>query len=423
MSAFRHQASLLINVLFAVAVVVLALHKSSPAPTTSAVTISSQKTETVTRQDKKTEETATLTEPSKLPLYTDVASASDRRRLIVDRLRAMGVPNDVLALVARVDMEAQWDPRFEQCHGDMDKLAALQLEMDMSKDTEMRAALGEEGFRRWDQGCMLWEAMSTKVDVSSSEAASIYSFKKKLQQRQHELEQARLKGTMDDAAIDDAYNKALSEYNQQLKTVLGEERYAKSQQLDEGFAAEALRHQLAKANPTDAQFQELFKAERESDKARSELDRQFQNDMSSLEYLKKLKTLNEARDKEYQRVLGTDAFDTLRKEQDPSYSQMKKYETVWGLDSDKIDYAYNAMRNYEKSVDDYKTKVMTLQSGGQNVDWDAVGKKLQQFATETQQALQSQLGQDSFDKLQRNRVFRWASLGYQPGTGSTGAMQ
>ena len=423
MSAFRHQASLAMNVLFAVAITVLALHKSNPASAKSTAAIRSQKTENTVGPQKKTEETSTLTEPAKLPQYTDVANVSDRRRLIIDQLRAMGVPNDVLALVARVDMEAQWDPRFEQCHGNMDKLAALQLEMDMGKDAEMRAALGEDGFRRWDQKHMLWEAMSTEVDVTSSEAAAIYGFKKKLQQRQNELEQARLKGTMDDAAIDDAYNKALSEYNQQLRAVLGQDRYAKSQQLDEAFAAGNLRHQLAKANPTDPQFKEIFKAEQEWNKARSELDHQFQNDMSSPDYLKKLKALNEARDQEYQRALGTDAFDTLRKEQDPSYSQMKKYETLWGLDGNKIDYAYNAMRNYEKSVDDFKTQVMSLQSGGQNVDWTAVGKKLQQLADETQQTLQNQLGQDSFNRLQRNRVFRWASLGYQPssGNGGTGA--
>ncbi len=419
MSAFRRQASLSINVVLAVAVLVLALHRSEPASATSGIPISAQRTASQIRTQK-TDATPMLSGAPRLPLYTDATSPSDRRRMIIDQLRAMGVPNDVLALVARVDFEAQWDSRFEACRGDMDKLAAVQLEMDMGKDAEMRAALGDEGFRRWDQGYMLWEAMSTEVDVTPSEAAAIYGIKKKLQQRQREMEQARLKGTMDDAEINEASDKALFEYNQQLKALLGEDRYAKSQQLDEAFAADNLRHGLAKVNPTDSQFRDLYKAEQEWNKAQSELDHQFQNDMSSPDYLKQLKALNEARDREYGRVLGTNVFDTLRMEQDPGYTQMKKYETLWGLDVDKIDYAYKAMKNYEKSVSDYKSQVLGLQAAGQNIDWDAVGKKLQQLTYETQQTLQNQLGQDSFNRMQRNRVFHWAGLGYQPMTANSG---
>ena len=409
------------NVVLAVAVLVLAFHKSDPASATSAIPVSLQKTASQIGTQKETDATSMLGSAPKLPQYTDVVSPSDRRRMIIDQLRAMGVPNDVLALVARVDFEAQWDGRFEACRADMDKLAAVQLEMEISKDAEMRAALGEEGFRRWDQGCMLWEAMSTEVDVTSSETAAIYGMKKKLQQRQRELEQARLKGTMDDAEIDRAYDKALSEYNQQLKALLGDARYAKSQQLDEGFAADNLRHQLVKANPSDSQFQEIFKAEQEWNRAQSELDHRFQNDMSSPDYLKQVKALNEAHDQEYRRVLGTNVVDNLRMEQDPSYAQMKKYETLWGLDADKINYAYNTMKSYQKSVDDYKNSVLSLQAAGQTVDWDAVGKKLQQLTYEAQQTLQNQLGSDSFSRLQRNRVFRWAGLGFQPSTVNNGA--
>jgi len=44
-----------------------------------------------------------------------------------------------------------------------------------------------------------------------------------------------------------------------MKTLLGEDRYAKSQQTDTDTAAANLRSDFAKANPTDAQFQQLIK--------------------------------------------------------------------------------------------------------------------------------------------------------------------
>jgi len=303
----------------------------------------------------------------------------------------------------------------------MDKLAAVQLEMNMSKDAEMRAALGEQGFRQWDQKYMLWEAMNTEVDVNASEAAAIYGLKKKLQQRQFQVEQARLKGTMDDAEISEAYDKAYSEYNQQLRSLLGDERFAKSQQVDYAFLSDNLRHELAKANPTDAQVDELLKAEKEWNMSRAALDQQFQNDPASPVYQAKIKALDAVHDQEYRRVLGSDAFDNLRKEQDSGFSQMKKYETLWGLDDNKIDYVYDTMKQYQKSVDDYKTQVLSLQNQGQNVDWDAVKRNLQQSASQIQQALLDRLGPDTFNRLQRNRVLRWAGIGFQPPPAKSGA--
>ena len=99
---------------------------------------------------------------------------------------------------------------------------------------------------------------------------------------------------------------------------------------------------------------------------------------------------------------------------------MKKYEILWGLDDKKIDYVYDAMKQYQKKVEDYQVQVLALQAQGQNVDRNAANKNLQQLAEQTQQALQDQLGQDSFNKLQRNRVLRWAALTSQPVQDGTG---
>jgi hypothetical protein len=399
----RHQISLVSNFALAIVVGALALHKLNRA-SASTIGVSLEKVTVDVNPRKITNQKPISTQQPKLARYAELASGSDRRRSIIDQLRAMGVPNDTLALVARVDFEVQWDSRFEACQADRDKLDAVQQEMNMSKDAEMRAALGEAGFRQWDQKNMLWEAMSTEVDTTASEGAAIYDSKKKLQQRLLDLEQARLKGTMDDAEISDAQDKAYSEYFQKLKDTLGDERYAKSQQLDDAYNADRLRHELASVNPSDSQFQELFKADKEYNKSQLELD------PSSPGYAARLKALDDARDQAYRQVLGADAFDTLQKQQDPSYSEMKKYETIWGLDDRKIDYVYNTMKQYEKSVEDYKGQVNALLAQGQNVSGTVVSQKLQQLAGQTQQTLQNYLGQDNFNRLQRNRVLKFAGV-------------
>jgi len=398
-SAFRHQASLLLNVVLGIAIGLLAMHKLAHASTPAAVEPAAR-----THPNKVSPRPTPNTAPQVSPpaaRYAYIASPAERRRWIIDELRAMGVPNDTLALVARVDFDVAWESRFAACGVDRDKLAAVQLDMDMSKDAEMRAALGEEGFKRWDVKSMLWEAMSTEVAVTPAESDAIYAAKKKLQQRELDLEQAKVKGTMDDASINDAEDKAYAEYNQQLKSVLGDDRYAKSQQLDDAFTSGNLRYTLARngVKPDDSQFQALFKAEQDYSQSQLKLD------SSSPDYANQLKALNDARDQQYRQVLGADTYATFQKEQDPGYSQMKKYEALWGLDDGKVDYVYNTMKSYEKSVQDYQTKMSDLKAQGQKVDWDGAKMHLQQLTDQTGQTLQNYLGQNSFDKLQRNHLF------------------
>jgi hypothetical protein len=254
---------------------------------------------------------------------------------------------------------------------------------------------------------MLREANIGKIQLTAFETNTIYDLKKKLQQRHWDLEEARSKGEMDDAQINEATDKAYADFNQQMKALLGDQRYAESQGTGDDAVAANLRSDLAKVSPSDSQFQDLLKAQQQWNDRRAALDKQFQDDPSSATYADQLKALQDAHDQEYQRVLGTNVFDSLQKDQDIGYTRMKKYENIWGLDDGKIDSVYGTMKYYEKSVQDYQAQARALEAQGQTVDWDAVNKNLQVFAQQTQQALQNYLGQDSFNKMQQNGIFQF----------------
>ena len=406
-SNLRDRAPALLCVFLALTVTVLALHQSVRRP--SAL----RSTEPGTNATANATESGPALRPApalaaSLPRYSGIASASERRRWLVDQLRAMGVPNDVLALVALEDFEVEWDRRFEGSRGDQARMERVQLEKDMTKDAAMRAALGAEGFKQWDTKNMLWEAMSTPVDVKPGEAESIYALKKRLQQRQLELADAEINGQMDRAQVIAAVQKSYADYNQELKAVLGDERYAKSQQLDDDFTAGNLRYELAKVNTTESQFQELFKADKQWNQSLAQLS------PGSPDYAETFAAINEAHDQEYERILGADSFHNLREQEDTGVIQMKKYADLWGLDATKIDNVYDTMNGYRKAVGDYQLQVQALQRQGQSVDWAAVNNTLQQLAAQTQQTLQSSVGADSLSRLQRNGVLRWAGPGFRP---------
>lgn len=398
-SKFRYQISFGLNIVLAVTALALALHRSEPVPPITVIPdipVVSTSARLATNWSSQEE-------------YPVTGSASDKRRWLVDQLRAMGVPNKILARVVLADIDARRTKHAaevaKQCYGDPETMAALQLEFDMGFDAEMRAALGEEGFKQWDKENMLRHVNSGKIELTDSETDAAYDLWKKLQQLELELRRARLKGEMDDADVSDTLEKAVAEFEQQMKALLGDERYAKAQQLDEQTAAMTLREEFAKANPTDAQFQELLKAQQQWNEQRAALDKQYQDDPSSPVYLEAIKALDEARDQEYRRVLGTNVFDTLQKEHDPRYSKMKKFAHIWGLDDDKIDWVYSTLKYYQKSIEDYQAQARALEAQGQKIDWDAVYRNVFQFAEQTGQILQNYLGQDSYTKLLQNGIF------------------
>ena len=395
-SEFRDRASLGLNVVLVVAAAALVLRRSEPALAAVEAPVQTMN------------ESRALTRQAKSRQYSGLASASDKRRWMVDQLRAMGVPNKVLARVVLGDLQKHQN-RYatevsKKCYGDADILDAVQVEFDKGLDAEMRAALGEQGFRQWDEENMLREIKRGEIELTTSETDASYALWKKVRQRELESRDAKVKGDMDDADFNDAYEKTISEFNEQMKILLGNERYAKLQQTDDGAAA--FRQDLAKANPSDSQFEELLKTQQHWNDRRTELDRQFQDNPSSSAYADQLKALDTARDEEYRRVLGDDAFDTLRKEQDSGYLQMKKYETIWGLDDNSVNEVYAAMKYYQKSAEDYQARARALDAQGQNVDWEGVNNNLQQFARQTQQSLQNYLGQDRFNRMQQNGVFQ-----------------
>lgn len=415
-SKFSSKASLGLNVVLTLAISTLAILKLNRASTGSTPDVEPLDNTTPAIAQNETMQPAVLRiEEEKLPNYADISSPSERRRQIIDRLRALGVPNELLGRVARVDFEVEWDDRFQECWGDMEKMARVQLDMSLAKDAAMQAALGEEGFKQWDQNYMLWEAMNTKVDVSAAETESLYEFKKTLQKRMLDLDKARLDGTMDDADINEAVDAAYAEFNRSMRNLLGDERYAKSQQLDREFVFDNFKHEIAKANPTDAQCKELFAVEQDWNRQRMEVEYAYRNDTFSPDYLNKLRELDAARDREFERVLGADAYESLRKQQDSAYAQMKKYQNLWELDDNKIDFTYRTMKDYQRKVDDYQAQVLGMQSRGEFVEWDSVNRNLLQLATETQNVLRNQMGSESFARLQRNRVLRWATLAAAPG--------
>jgi hypothetical protein len=390
-----YKASFGLNAFLAAVVVLLAVRQHVPEPPTGAAVAEANLTPP--------------TEPNPVASRRDAPLMSAARPTAtsnweawIEQLRAAGAPDKVLARVVLASFDERWERRFDEVQQkfnrgevDYEALSTLSRERDREQERELRNTLGEEGFKRWDQENTLRFMNLTRIPLTASETNALYDLHKGLQQQFRDLEQARDAGEMDDADFNERQNRAQAEYDQRLKTLLGDKRYATMQGLDDVGAGE-LRRNLRSVNASDAQFEALLQAQREWTERRAELDRQLQSNQSlNIAYEDQIKALDQARDLEYQRVLGTNAFDTFQKSQDARYVKMKRYANTWGIDDASIDYIYGTLKYYEKSIEDYQQQARALEEQGQTVDWDAVNHNLHQ----------SYLGQERYGRLKRNELF------------------
>lgn len=197
-SSFRYRASLVLNAVLALTAGALAVSGSKPAPAAS----------------------STVTQPAPRR-YSESAAPSDQRRWLAEQLRAMGVPEDLLARIVVEALEKEWSWRsaeiLRKSPGDGDALIAVQLEKDMALPAQMTAALGADRFRQWDQANVLRRAMIPRGAVTGGEADAIYDLKKKREQRDWELRLAQQKGEIDQADLEEASAKADAELLEQMR--------------------------------------------------------------------------------------------------------------------------------------------------------------------------------------------------------------
>src|SRR5262245_20974065 len=169
------------------------------------------------------------------PVTNKIAAGSDCKHWI-ESLRAAGIPNRVLVKVVLADFEDRWQKREDELQQkynrgevDADAMSALQDEREREEEKELRAALGDDGYKEWDRERTLGSLNLRSIKVSAAETNSIYAMQKDLQRRFQELEQSRRKGDLDEADFAELQSKAQNNFDERLKALLGDDRYAATQ--------------------------------------------------------------------------------------------------------------------------------------------------------------------------------------------------
>ena len=214
------------------------------------------------------------------------------------------------------------------------------LQHDEAKEKEMRAALGDEGFRRWDQARELADLDRSGVQLSTDESDKLYDLRKNLDRKQLELDKARLQGKLTDEDAASQSSALYTKYNQDLLKFLGDDRYAQMQNGGDTGMSE-LKQNLNGINADDSQMSGMQTAQQQWNSQRNQLDIQLQEgEVTAEDYQKQLAALDTQRDQEYQKVLGTNGFAAFQRNQSEQYQALKRLGPGLGFSGDDVNNLY-----------------------------------------------------------------------------------
>jgi len=344
--------------------------------------------------------------PAQSPPPTNMAQ-------LIRQLHGANVSPELLARMAAADFDEKWNLRERDMEarynrGDISEtdLTRFNFLRDLEEEKELRAELGDDGFKQWDEKRQLQDF--TSLDLTAKEADALYQLKKDLQRQQFDLTQKIQDGEIDNADASDLQADAEKKYQAQAETLLGDTRYAEAMNPDSETGD--LRRNLRAMGANESQTTAMLSAEQQFSQAQAKLNQQLQDGtLSDSDYDQQINSITAARDKQYQQTLGADGWTALQEQQDNRYQTMKQFASLWQLNDTDINTLYRQLQSYDQRVVDYQKRAQAMADAGQNVDWNQVQQNVQQFAQQTEQSLQQYLGNDRFQQMKRNGIFNLAT--------------
>lgn len=325
------------------------------------------------------------------------------------QFRTAGVPSAILARLVVEKVAQKWTPLVKEHEQQYlnDKITAKQLaefhdQRANEEEQELRMALGD-GYAAWDKQQTVDTMYLGGLEPTSAQRDALYPLQKDYLKRLHDFEVAKREGRMDEQAFSAALAQAELNFKNQLVAIIGPDRV-------DGLAGkedpvQQVRQDFARLKLTESQMSQLAGVQQKWSDTRAEMAKALEQTRSmDVAYEGDLKAIDRARDEEFSRILGQEAFDAWQKPQDDRYSIMKNNAGIWNLAPQQVDSVFNTIRAYDLAVFNFEYQAQIREHGGQAVDWTAVQSKIAEYTRQTETALRQQLGQERFEKIQQSQI-------------------
>ncbi len=352
--------------------------------------------------------------PSPSQASHSAVAASGINPNAVTQLQQLGLSQDAVVTAILED----FNRRSTQQVADLQKKYAPRLVPDrvmvefgrqneLDRVQTLKQALGEEGYRAWDKEQTLHELNRARppgdeIQMSSEEAEEAYRLQKDYDEKAKELQEA-----MEDGVADRADGGALQAQAQQaldveLEKLLGKDRF---EQLRGNVDSSTEVYRLfGDLNPTPEQAKSVAQVQSDYRAKEAALTKQLNDDPANANLAAQLKALNDSEDQNLRQIFGADAYDNMKRQNDPTYKTLKQYADTWQMSDQQVQSVYDAVHAFQDQAERTREAAEMSQSAGQHVNWREVNASIDQARQQAEAGLQTIVGADRLRRLEQNGV-------------------
>jgi hypothetical protein len=286
------------------------------------------------------------------------------------------------------------------------EMRELARQNDAEQIRALKETFGEEGYRAWDKEQTLRNLNRARVPgdelpLSAAEAEQAYRLQKEYDEKFQELQLAMEDGVADKADAGALQAKAQEALDRELEKLLGKQRFdelrGKTDPTTEVFRT------YGTLNPTADQAKAVVQADADFRARQEALTKQVnENPGAATSLMAELQVLNDTREANLRQIFGTEAYDNLQRQNDPTYQALTQFADAWELKEQEVQPVYTALHAFDDQASRMRTAAEMSEAAGQRVNWREINAAIELQRQQVETRLHDLIGAKRLSRLQEN---------------------
>ncbi|ACB75402.1 hypothetical protein [Opitutus terrae] len=271
---------------------------------------------------------------------------------------------------------------------------------------ELQAAFGEDGYRAWDEAQTLRELNRARppgdeLAMTADEAEQAYRLQKEFEDKSRELQILMEDGAADRADVGTLQAQAQQTLDRGLEQLLGKQRLDELRGTTDPTTA--VYREFGDLNPTAGQAAAVVQTEAAYREREAALARQLTgNPPEAAKLAAELAASNAAREEDLRRIFGAEAYDNLKRQNDPAYQTLKQYAEAWELKDQEVESVYTNLAAFLDQAARTRSAAEMSETAGQRVNWREIDATIEQARQQTEAGLANLIGPERLRRLKQN---------------------
>jgi hypothetical protein len=286
------------------------------------------------------------------------------------------------------------------------ELRAVARQSTVEQREELKAALGEEGYLAWDKEQALHALNRARppgdeIAMTPAEAEQAYRLQKAFDEEYQGLQEAMEDGFADRADASQLQAQAQQTLDRELEKLLGAQRF--NELRGKSDSTTEVYRRYGDLNPTPDQAKAVAQVEAERRAREAALAQRLnENPGSAGNVAAELKALSDAQDENLRRIFGAEAYDAMKRQNDPTYKTLRQYADAWALQDQEIQSVYETLHAFNDQAERTRSAAELRQAAGQAVNWREINAAIEQARQQTEAGLQNLIGAERLRRLKQN---------------------